>query len=76
MVIFYVLNNNFFYTQVAFTNTPVNTDTFFLFLLQKSFDTFHVLLSGAFLCVFDNIYLFLYIEKNIYKKIIFCKLQK
>ena len=44
---------------------------FCLFLLQKDFGTFHVLLFGTFLCVFDNSYLkFLYIKKN-YKEI-FC----
>ena len=46
-----------------------DTDAFFLFLLQKDFDIFHVIFSKAFLCVFDNGYLsFLYIEKKNYKK--------
>ena len=41
---------------------------FFLLLLQKDFDIFHVLFLEAFVCVFDNIYLpFLYIEKKIIK---------
>ena len=45
---------------------------FYLFLLQKDIDIFHVLLLEAFLCVFDNTYLsFLYIEKN-YKKYFVC----
>ena len=30
----YVLNNNFFYPQVAFTYILDNTDVFFLFLIQ------------------------------------------
>ena len=30
----YVLNNNFFYPQVAFTYILDNTDAFFLFLIQ------------------------------------------
>ena len=42
---------------------------FFLFLLQKDFHIFHVLLFEDFLCVFDNIYLpLLYIQKKSYKK--------
>ena len=34
IVISYVLNRNFFYTQVAFAYVTDNTDAFFLFLLQ------------------------------------------
>ena len=74
--IFYVLSNNFSYTQL-----------FFLFLLQKDFGIclrpffclfssserlifFCMLLFKAFLCVFDNIYLpFLYTEKKNIKNI-------
>ena len=42
------------------------------FLLLIDFDSFCVLLSEAFLCVFYNIYLrFLYIQKNFIKKNIF-----
>ena len=33
-VIFYMLNNNFFFTQVASAYVPANTDDYFLFLLQ------------------------------------------
>ena len=43
----------------------------FFFLLQKNFGIFHVVLFGAFLCVFDNSYLsLLYIEKNIMKNVL------
>ena len=50
---------------IAFTMTLM---LFFLFLLQKDFDIFCMLLFRAFLCVFDNSYLsFLCIEKNIKK---------
>ena len=34
IVIFYVLNNNFFYTQVASVFVPDSIDALFLFLLQ------------------------------------------
>ena len=41
-------------------------DASFLFLLQKDFDIFHILLFEYFLWFFDNSYLsFLYIEKKI-----------
>ena len=61
-----MVNNNFSYTQPAFAFVPqkdsyyVNDDTdgFFLFLLQKDFDIFCMLLIGAFLCVFDNSFYF------------------
>ena len=59
-IIFHVLNNNFSYTQLSlvfllekdssFDND--DTDAFFLFLLQKDFGTFHVLLIETFLCFF------------------------
>ena len=44
----------------------------FIFLLQKYFNIFHVLLFEAFLCFLDNIYLpFLYIQKKKnYKKLV------
>ena len=72
-----MLDNNLSYTQLGFAFVFRKdscyfhnaTDTFFLFLLQKDFDIFHVLLFEAFLCVFDNSYLpFLYIEKNLIKR--------
>ena len=49
---------------------------FSLFLLQKVFDIFHILLFRVFLCVFDNTYVafFIYTKKN-YKKMFFYKLQ-
>ena len=39
-VIYYVLNNNFFYTQLAFAFVPQKDSyyAFFLFLLQQNFD--------------------------------------
>ena len=44
---------------------------FYLFILQKDFDIFHLLLSGVLLCVFDNNYWpSLYVQK-IVKKIFF-----
>ena len=50
------------YKSVAYKKKFVNS----LFLLQKDFDIFRVLLFGAFFFVFDNSYLsFLYIEKKI-----------
>ena len=73
MIILYVLNNNFSDTQLAFAYVPQkdsyylhdNTDAFFLFLLQKIFDVFWVLLFEAFFCIFNNIYLsFSYIDKK------------
>ena len=74
--IYYILYSNFFYTQLASAVVSqkdlyyvcCNTDafTFCILFLQKKCDTFPVLLSGAFLCSFDNIYLsFLHIEKNL-----------
>ena len=68
-----MLNNNFSYTHLAFAfvlqkdSYYVHDDTnaFFLFLIQKDFDIFHVILFEIFVCVFDNSYLsFLYIEIN------------
>ena len=73
MIILYVLNNNFSDTQLAFAYVPQkdyyylqdNTDAFFLFLLQKIFDVFCVLLFEDFFCIFNNIYLsFSYIDKK------------
>ena len=73
IVIYYTLYN-FFYTQLASAFVPQkdfyyihnDTDTFFLFLLQKD-----AVLFRDFLCVFDNIYVsFLYIEKRIVKNIL------
>ena len=52
-VISYILYNNFFYTQLASVfdlQKDDNVDPFFLFLLQKNIDTFHVFLFEAFLC--------------------------
>ena len=75
--VFYVLNNNFFYSQVASFYVLDNADTFYLFLLQKDFDIFHVLISGVFLCVFDNIYLlYLYTQKNVMKNIFLISFKK
>ena len=59
-IIFYVLNNNFSYTQLSFLMLLQkdsyldhdDTGVFFLFLLQKDFDIFHVLLFEAFVCFF------------------------
>ena len=42
--------------------------TFCLFLMQKDFDIFHVLLFRVFLCVFNNIYLPFFILRKNYKK--------
>ena len=78
IVTFYVLNNIFSYTQVvsAFVlqeDFDICLRPFFcfcLFLLQKDFGTFHMLLFGVFLCVFDNIHLpFLYMEKSFIENI-------
>ena len=86
-VTFYMLNNNFPYTQVASAHVRDNTDAFFsfsysakflylslaFFFLLKDFDIFYKLLLEAFICVFDNTYLpFLYIQKKVIK-IIFYK---
>ena len=57
-----MLNNNFSYTQLASAFVPQNdfyyihddTEAFFLFLLQKDFDMFCMLLFGALLSVFHN----------------------
>ena len=70
MVIFYVLNENFSYTQVASAFVPQKGFDIFLgpylafciFLLQTDFDIFCMLFFRVFLCAFDNIYChFLYI---------------
>ena len=45
----------FLLLQRAFNVCLEPSFTFFLFLLQKDFDIFRVLLFGVFLCVFDNI---------------------
>ena len=43
-----------------------------MFIHYKEFGTFHVLLFGAFLCGYDNIYLpYPCIEEEIYKKIFY-----
>ena len=77
---FYVLNNNFFYSQVASSYVPNNTDAFFLFfdtflkslfafylfLLNKDFDIFCVLLFGVFLSFFFTILYILINYKNIF----------
>ena len=73
-----MLNNIFSYTQVVIAFV-LQEDfdiwlgpflAFCLFLLQKNFDVFHVLLSPVFLCVFDDIYLlFLYIWSKFLRKI-------
>ena len=71
-VIFYVLNNNFSYTHLASAFVP-QKDFYYvlddtdaskilisfsdLFLRQKDFGIFRVLLLGTFACVFDNVYL-------------------
>ena len=48
-----------------------DSDAFFIFLLQKDFGTFHMLLFEIFLYVFDNSCLpFLYIEENCIKNFI------
>ena len=62
-----------FALQEDFDICPGPFFTFCLFLYQKNFDIFHVLLFGVYLCVFDNIDLpflytekyFIYIKKNI-----------
>ena len=72
-VIFYVLYNDFFYVllsfvfhlQKGFYGVHDKADAFFLFLLQKDFDTFHELLFETFLCFSDsNRQLFLYMWKK------------
>ena len=57
IVIYYTLSNNFFYTQLAFAFVPLRDSCyeFFLFVLQKGFDIFRVLLFGVFLYVFGDI---------------------
>ena len=68
---FYVLNI-FLYTQVvsAFVfqeDFDICLGPFFafcLFLLQKDFNIFHMLLFGVFLCVFNNTYSPFFIQKN------------
>ena len=45
------------------------TLTFFLFFLQKDFDTFHVLPFKAFLCVFDIYSPFLFVQKQFMKNV-------
>ena len=63
-----MLNNNFsiqlfFLLQKDAYFHHDDADVFFLILLQKYFDIFHVLLFQAFLRFFDAIYLaFLYIQ--------------
>ena len=72
-IIFYVLNNNFSYTQLVFAFVPQkdsyyvhdDTDAFFLFLLQKGLDIFHVLLFEAFLCFFLIVIYHFYIQKKL-----------
>ena len=75
---FYVLNNNFSYTQLSFLFLLQkdsyylydDTDVFFLFLLQKDFDIFCVLPFKVFFFNFFLWYLFtiFIFRKNIYKK--------
>ena len=75
---FYALNNICSYTQVVIAfvlkeDFDISLGPFFafcLFLLQKNFDVFHMLLSPVFLCVFDDIYLpFLCILRKFWGKI-------
>ena len=74
-ILFYVPNNHFSYNQLSFVfffrkilvTILGLSSPFFLLLLQKDFDIFHVLLFQAFLCYFVNIYHF-YVYKKIYKK--------
>ena len=79
-IISYMLNNNFSYIQLSFFFLLQkdsyldhdDTDAFFLFLLQKDFGTFHVLLFEAFLCFFWYLFtiFYIYIYKKIYKNIL------
>ena len=70
-VISYVLNNSFSYTQLSFLfvlqknsyYVHDDTDAFFLFLLQKDFHIFCVIMYY----VFDIYLSFLYIEKDLRK---------
>ena len=74
-IISYMLNNNFSYIQLSFFFLLQkdsyldhdDTDAFFLFLLQKDFGTFHVLLFEAFLCFFWYLFtiFYIYIQKNL-----------
>ena len=74
-LLFYVLSNNFSYTQVVsafvfqkdFHNFFRPFFNFCLFLLQKDFETFLVLLFGVFLCIFGNLFAIfnIYGKKNI-----------
>ena len=74
-ILFYVPNNHLSYNQLSFVfffrkilvTILGLSSPFFLLLLQKDFDIFHVLLFQAFLCYFVNIYHF-YVYKKIYKK--------
>ena len=58
-VIYYVLQNNMFYSQKPFAFIPQKHcyHTFYVFLLQKDFNIFYMILFGVFVCAFDNIYL-------------------
>ena len=90
--IFYVLNNSFFYTRLAFAfdlekdfyYVHVNIGAFFLqlhfevlhvffsafyfFVVGKDVDIFNEFGFGVFLCVFDNIYLSIFIYRKIIHK--------
>ena len=58
----------FFFFSKSLISFSSLFSVFYVFLLQKDSDNFHVLLLGVCFCVFDNNYLpFLYIQKN-YKK--------
>ena len=61
-----ILKLFFFSSSVRFWYLSWVFLAFCLFLLQKDFDVFRVLLFGVFLCVFDSSrFPFLYIEKKI-----------
>ena len=79
-MIFYVLNNNLvinnnntqlsffsFFRMILITFTMIQTP--FLFLFQKDFDIFCVLLYEAFPCVFHIFVYHYYIKKKNYKNI-------
>ena len=78
IVIYCVLNNNFFYTQLAFAFV-LQIDSYYafcFFLLQRDFDIFCLPLFGVCLCVFDNRYLSFSNIENKLMKDIFRKVQK
>ena len=61
-----MLNNNFFYTQVAFAYVLDNTDAFFLFFFSKILVPFACFILRFFFIFFDKIYLpFSYTQKKL-----------